>query len=371
MAQQRVHSIDILRGIVMILMLLGHAIHFFYKMEYSPTDLTQTNVLFFFSRWITHICAPAFVFLAGVSIYIIISKTNNKKSTSIFLVKRGLWLVFLEISILSFFWTSLFNYIQLQVIWTIGIAFLFMSFLIYLPWAINLAIAIGIILFHNLLDMVNFEAISFGWKTVLILLHAPVELSITDSVTINVLYSILPYVGIMLLGYCMGRIIHLTSRIRKRLLLLSGFGMILLFILLKIINIYGDPYTWSIQERGAIFTVISFLNVTKYPPSLQFILLTLGMSFIILAWLEKSSNDRFKNIEILGQVAMFFYLFHIPFTRVAAKVYWALFDSNPSLFVFSLLWLVMILILTYVSKVYGRFKASRKGDKQYWWLRYV
>lgn len=371
MVTQRIHSIDILRGFVILLMSLGHFRHYMFSLDYNPMDLSQTTAPDFFMRWITHICAPAFVFLAGVSIYIVYSKADRIRSVTIFLLKRGLWLILLEITLLNFFWTSGFHVIQLQVIWVIGVVFLIMAFLIYLPKWLNVAIAISIILFHNVLDIIDFESLSGSGKILMLFMHVPGQLKLSDSVTIDILYSILPYTGIMLLGFSMGNMINMTALKRKRLLLITGFGMILMFLVLRVINQYGDPYRWSLQEGGPIYTFMSFLKVTKYPPSLEFILMTIGMSLVLLAWFEKSPSKGLFRIMKLGQVAMFFYIIHIPILRIIAKLYKLVFKENPSYIQFFLIWLVVAIPLVAICMTYERFKASKKGEKAYWWLRYI
>lgn len=371
MIQKRVRSIDILRGLVIVLMSLGHLKHFVFILDYSPTDFSQAGIFDISLRLITNICAPAFVFLAGVSIYIVKSKSARIRDVSIFLLKRGIWLAVLEITLLNFFWTTGFENIQLQVIWIFGIVFIIMALLIYLPMRLNLVLAISIILFHNLLDLINYESLPGAWKIVMLFMHIPGQFQLTDSITIDVLYSILPYLGIMLLGFCMGSIIHMTPSRRKRLLYISGSAMIVLFLVLRAFNFYGEPYPWSVQERGGIFTVLSFLNVNKYPPSLHFILITIGLSLVLLASFENLPETRLNITMKLGQVAMFFYVIHIPIFRAAGKVYRHLFDSNPSIILFLLIWLLLVVFLSVLSLKYERYKFSKKKDPAYWWLKYI
>lgn len=355
----------------MILMSLDHASHFIFEYDFDPTNLSYTFPLYFYTRWITHLCAPVFVFLAGVSIHIMLTKRSVLKETSVFLLKRGIWLIFLEITLLSFFWHTHFDVIQLQVIWVIGVAFLLMAFAIRLPRRVNLILAIAIILLHNLLDLVDYEKISNPWQVILMIFTKPGGFNLTSNISIDVLYSILPYFGIMLLGYSMGSVFQLVKIKRRRLLIAAGSLMIIAFFILRITNIYGDPYMWSIQEKGFSFTVMSFLNITKYPPSLHFILFTLGVSFILLAIFERESEQWMKNVRILGQVAMFFYLFHIPILRIIGKVYNVIFENNPPYVLFYLLWLVLVIILVHISKFYATFKTSKKGDKRFWWIHYI
>lgn len=369
-AQGRVYSVDILRGIVIVLMALGHSRHFFLLYDFAPTNLTHSFPAFFFTRWITNICAPVFVFLAGVSIYLAISRKGNPGAISLLLIKRGLWLIFLEIGVLTFFWHTHFDVIQLQVIWIIGVSFLFMSFLIYLPWGLNLGVSIMVIAFHNIMDIIDLEYISDCYRIMLTFLHIPGSIDIQNVIKIDVLYSFLPYIGIMLLGYSMGRIFDLETQLRKRILLVSGSVMLVLFFILRGFNFYGDPDLWSVQENGTPYSIMSFLNVTKYPPSLQFVLSTLGPAFIILPLLENKMNTGLAHLGKLGQVAMFFYLIHIPFIRTIAKAYYLFFDTNPSFLGFYIIWIVMIATLYFFSMKFRSFKASKVSISGYWWLKY-
>lgn len=370
-AQSRVHSVDILRGIVIVLMALGHSRHFFLIYDFAPTNLSFTNPPLFFTRWITNFCAPVFVFLAGVSIHLVLARNGDLKAISKLLIKRGLWLIFLELTVLTFFWNTHFSVIQLQVIWIIGVAFLFMSFLIYLPKTVNLVLAITIILFHNLLDLIDPENLSETWGIIMTFLHIPGDLILSESIRINVLYSILPYLGIILLGYGMGGVFTLDRRTSRRIFIRLGTIMVFFFFVLRGFNIYGDPDFWTVQERGIAYSVMSFLNVTKYPPSLLFVLSTLGPALIILPLLEDKMNTWMKGFSGIGQVAMFFYLMHIPFIRVCAKIYHLFFTNNPRFIMFYILWLGMLLVLFKISMLFRSYKVQKKHDPKYWWLKYI
>ena len=370
-AGNRIQSIDILRGLAMIMMAFGHSIRFFILRNFEPTDLSVTTPLAFFLRWSTHIAAPAFVFLAGISVYIIFTKSGDAKRMSKYLIKRGIWLILLEVSLLTFFWHTHFNVIQLQVLWAIGVSFLLLAFLIYLPWKINLALSILILVSHNILDMVELSALSGIWLVLYTIFLHPGNFDLTSSLKIDFFYTILPYLGMMLLGFSMGKIFGYEYKRRRRILLFSGGFMLLVFIMLRAFNLYGDPYSWSVQAKGPIYTIMSFVNITKYPASLQFVLFTLGTAFILLVYLERDFGPWMQKVRILGQVAMFFYLFHIPFIRIFAKVYHVIFESNPSYPVFFIIYLVIMIALMFISEKYADFKIERKHDKGYWWLRYL
>ncbi len=355
----------------MIMMALDHSSLFFFHRDFEPLDLSVTTPIVFFNRWITHIGAPVFVFLAGISIYVMLTKSRGVKGMTGFLIKRGVWLIFLEVTLLSFFWHTHFDVIQLQVLWAIGVSFLFMSFLIYVPWRVNLALAISILIFHNILDMVelsNLTGVVLVLKTIFL---RPGNFDIMSSFKIDFFYTILPYLGMMLLGFCMGRIFGFEYSRRRRILLVSGVLMLLTFVILRGLNLYGDPYSWSVQGKGTIYTIMSFVNITKYPTSLQFVLFTLGVSFFLLVFLEREFGTLMNKVRILGQVAMFFYLFHIPFIRIIAKAYHVAFNSNPSYPVFYILFLFILIALMYISQKYAAFKGAKKYERRYWWLRYL
>jgi uncharacterized membrane protein len=310
---KRIESIDLLRGIVMIIMALDHVRDYFHNSAfiYDPTDLAQTNVILFFTRWITHFCAPVFVFLAGISAYLYGTK-KSRKELSLFLLKRGVWLVFAELFILSLFRTfnPAYPYFNLQVIWAIGICMITLSALVYMSRRLILLTGILLIAAHNLLDNVHIPGdgiLSFIWA----LLHEP-RLFNLGAFSVNVQYPLLPWIGIMAVGYCFGSFFNrgYDPEKRRKIFLYIGIGAIALFIILRLGNFYGDPIEWSVQ-KNTVFSFLSFLNVTKYPPSLLYILVTLGPALIFLALMEKPLNTWMEKITILGRVPMFYYLAHI------------------------------------------------------------
>ncbi len=282
--KKRIQSIDLLRGLVIIVMALDHTRDYFHTdaMVFSPTDLTQTTVPLFFTRWITHFCAPVFMFLAGTSAFLI-RQGKTKKELSYFLLTRGLWLVFLELTIVNFGWTFNihFPFFVLGVIWALGVSMIVLCVLVYLPYSAILGIGILLVGGHNLLDKIHIPGNtfkSFLWS----LLHDPTWGKGSDQVifkghSVIVDYSVLPWIGVIALGYCFGYLYKpdVDASTRRKRLLMLGSASVLLFILLRALNVYGDPHPWLTQKSSA-FTILSFLKVTKYPPSLQFILLTLG-----------------------------------------------------------------------------------------------
>ncbi len=308
----RLESIDLLRGIVMIIMALDHTRDFFHNdaFRFNPEDLSQTNPVLFFTRWITHFCAPVFVFLAGTSACLYGIK-RTRKELSFFLLTRGLWLVFIELFILSLLrsFNLSFHFVHLQVIWAIGISMIVLAALIYIKWYFVFLMGIVLIAGHNLLDGVHVAGnggLSLLWS----LLHEPARFTY-GRFTINVLYPLLPWIGTMAIGYCAGILFtrEFDRAKRKRILLWLGSGAIFLFIILRSVNVYGEAAHWSFQ-KNTLFTILSFINVTKYPPSLLYLLVTLGPALIVLALTEGPLNALTRKVAVFGRVSMFYYLAH-------------------------------------------------------------
>jgi len=388
---RRIESIDLLRGLVMIIMALDHVRDYFHKTAflYSPEDLNHTTVILFFTRWITHFCAPVFVFLAGVSAHLYGVK-KTKKELSVFLFTRGLWLVFAELFILSLFRTfnPSYHFFNLQVIWVIGISMMFLSAMIYLKPSILLVTGILLIAGHNLLDNVHVTGNNlpaFLWA----LLHETGYFKFGDF-TFHVHYPAIPWIGIMAVGYYMGNLFVRGYDAGKRRTVLLSVGLIAsaLFMVIRYINVYGDLSHWSFQ-KNIPFTILSFLNVTKYPPSLLYVLMTLGPAMIFLALTENRINALAKRITIFGRVPMFYYMIHILLIHLLAlgaavvtgykwsdMVLTTMINRSPALkgYGFSLLtvyivWVALIVILYPVCKWFDQYKRSHRSGK--WWLTYV
>ena len=391
--KKRIQSIDILRGLAIIVMALDHTRDYFHSdaMIFAPLDLVQTTVPLFFTRWITHFCAPAFIFLAGTSAFLV-GQRKTKKELSFFLLTRGLWLIFLELTFVNFGWTFNihFPFFVLGVIWALGVSMIVLSFLHYLPYNIILGIGILLVAGHNLLDAIHVPGNSFKsflWSA----LHDPTFANESNQMIIKgravvVDYPVLPWIGVVALGYCFGNLYKRDSdvHIRTKKLLILGSVSILLFILLRSVNVYGDPRPWVIQ-KSTVFTILSWLRVTKYPPSLQFILLTVGTAMLFLALVEKYLNIFGKAIIHIGRVPMFFYLAHIylihTLALLAAKFSgynWNdMISQKPlipvihgygfSLTMVYLIWLFVILLLYPLCKLYDDYKSRHKK----WWLSYL
>ena len=390
-AVRRIVSIDLLRGVVMIIMALDHVRDYLHNgaFVYSPTDLSRTSVILFFTRWITHFCAPVFVFLAGTSACLYGAKHGRKK-LSFFLFTRGVWLIIVELSILTLFRTfnPSFHFFNLQVIWAIGISMIALSAIIYMDKRIILFTGVLIVAAHNLLDNVHVPGggvPSFLWA----LVHEPGYFTF-GRFTFHVHYPVLAWIGIMTLGYSFGRLYipGYDPEKRKKTLLFIGCGAIVLFIILRSGNFYGDASHWSVQ-KNAVFSLLSFLNVTKYPPSLLYILITLGPSVIFLALAEKPLNALTSGITVFGRVPMFYYLAHFFLIHLFAligavilgykasdMVLTGMVNNAPQLkgYGFNLVtvyfvWASLIFILYPVCKWFDRYKRSNQA--RYRWLSYL
>ena len=370
----------------MIIMALDHVRDYFHadSLRFEPDDLSQTTPIFFFTRWISHFCAPVFVFLAGTSAYLS-GQRKSKKELSLFLLSRGLWLLFLEISIVSFAWS--FNirlpFTGLQVIWALGISMICLAALVHLPVKIILSIGLLIVFGHNLLDNIHVDG--FLWSA----LHESRIFQLDETHRLRVAYPVLPWIGIMALGYGFGKLYSkgVDPARRKKILLLMGSVVIALFILIRFINVYGDPRPWTVQGSG-IFTFLSFLNTFKYPPSLLYTLMTLGPAIIFLAFTEKISNWISKAIVHIGRVPMFYYILHlylIHFLAMFAAEFsgynWSdmilqrrtKFDPQLKGYGFSLgitylVWIGVVIILYPLCKWYDKYKTRHKEK---WWLSYL
>lgn len=319
----RIYSVDLLRGIVMMIMLLDHTRDFVHAgaLQSDPTDPATTTVAVFFTRWITHFCAPTFVFLSGVSIYL--QKANGKSNAELsrFLWTRGLWLILLEFTIIRLLIVFNLDYTffgMAQVIWVIGLSMIVMAALIYLPVKIVGIAGILMILLHNLLDGIQVPPqIAFVGtpppdvsQAIWLILHQPGVIRLFDGGSqVFLAYPLIPWVGVMMAGYWLGTIYDWESGRRRRLLLILGLIATVLFVVIRMINVYGDPAPWSVQA-DAVRTFLSFLNTTKYPPSLLFLLMTLGPAMLVLALTDGIEGKAiWQRVCItFGRVAMFFYI---------------------------------------------------------------
>lgn len=385
--KNRINAIDLLRGLVMIIMALDHVRDFFHitAMTEDPTNPATTTPILFFTRWITHYCAPIFVFLTGTAAFLS-GQRKTKKEQSAFLFKRGLWLVIAEITITNFFFgfDPLYHFVGLQVIWVIGVSMILLSVLLYLPLRVLFVIGLLLVAGHNLLDRFNYASMGATplWYG---LLHQQVFINYAEGRFFGVLYPLIPWPGVMLLGYCLGSwyVKGFDTARRKKLLLQWGLGAIVLFVALRWANVYGDLVPWSKQSE-TFRTVISFFNVTKYPPSLLYLCMTLGPGLLVLRAAERASGNWTNYVLVFGRVPLFYYLLHFftihllcviaffatgePMSRAASGM--MAFRPNDwgfSLGVVYLIWIGLLVLLYPICKKYSIYKATH--DK--WWLSYL
>jgi uncharacterized membrane protein len=311
----RLESVDVVRGVIMIIMALDHTRDFFSNTGLNPTDPTNTTFPLFFTRWITHFCAPTFFLLTGVGAYLSLRK-KSKRELSIFLFTRGLWLIFLEIVVFRCFgwqWNFDYHVLMLNVLWALGWAMIVLSVLVYLPTWLVAAFGVVIIATHNLFDSIQ----SSNWLWTI--LHSPNFILNTPEHTILVPYVLVPWIGVTAAGYGLGQIFRWEPERRKKFLLRMGLGLTAAFIVIRGINIYGDPLRWATQKSAA-FTVLSFLNTNKYPPSLLYLLMTIGPAILIL-WIIDGRTPQFLQPALtVGKVPMFYYLLHVPLIHLIAVV---------------------------------------------------
>jgi uncharacterized membrane protein len=388
---QRFYSIDVFRGAVMVIMALDHVRDFFHYTAStdSPTNLMTTTVPLFFTRWITHFCAPTFVFLAGISACLMGQKKTIRQLAS-FLITRGFWLIGVEVFIVTLAWTfnPFYNLIILQVIWAIGLSMIILGCMVWLPSNVILLIGLMIIGLHNLLD--NAELSRHGQVNLIWELahHGNFKVeTLSANHLIIIVYAFLPWTGIMLTGYGLGRIFTqgFHPRDRRRILFGMGSAFLLLFILLRFLNHYGDPAPWQMQ-RSPLFSLLSFINLSKYPPSLEYIAMTLGVAMIILGLLDRVSRNSFSFLRVFGTVPFFFYVLHLYLIHVITVIVFLIqgyppkdippqhspFFFRPDHFGFHLpgvylIWALVILILYPLCKNYNRYKSTHTQ----WWLSYL
>ncbi|QIL77599.1 DUF1624 domain-containing protein [Hymenobacter sp. HDW8] len=378
----RVQAIDIVRGLVMVIMALDHVRDFWSPTTIRPEDVAQTTVLLFFTRFITHFCAPTFVFLSGTSIWLYQQRQSDKMRVSWHLLTRGLWLALLEVVLISFmlFWG--YSMVLLQVIWVIGWSMVALAGLIWLPrWALAV-LAFVIIAGHNMLP--NIQPVTADNVALALLHNGPFVFNAPPLPPVLVAYSFGPWLGVMLAGYLIGPWFKLPLPERNRLLRLAGAALLVLFVALRATNWYGDPTPWSPQPRGLIYSVLSFINITKYPPSLLFLCLTLGISLLLLSSVETATNRFSRWLRTFGQVPFFYYIPHLFLISFGALL-WSIIDFgkpinlsftppaqwptdyHPSLLRAYVVWAVIVLLLYLPCRWYQDFKQRHS----YWWLSYV
>jgi uncharacterized membrane protein len=393
---KRIASIDVARGAVMVIMALDHSRDLLHiSAAQSPTNLATTTPILFFTRWITHLCAPAFVFLSGTSAFLyLFGKTApttaplspDLRSRRRFLLTRGLVLVLMEFTIVNFglFFDIRFHLFMFEVIATIGTGMVLLSFLARLPLKLILAIALAIIFGHDLFSPVMLPATGPLRFTGTLLFSLNVFNLGPDRLFL-VAYPILPWLGIMLAGFAAGRLFTLSVEERKATFLRLGMASLALFVLLRLINRYGDPLHWTTQ-KNALFTFLSFINVNKYPPSLLFTLVTLGILLLVLSVAEGRDNRTTRFLLIYGQVPMFYFIVHFYILHLLLIITVLLqgypwselpfaggqFGRPPGaglpLAAVYAIWITVVLVLYPICLRYGRYKQAHREKE---WLRYL
>jgi uncharacterized membrane protein len=380
--RRRIDALDALRGIVMILMALDHVRDMFHRaaMSFSPTDLTKTTMAIFFTRWVTHFCMPTFMFTAGAGAFLWWrQRQRTRVELSRFLVTRGAWFVLLELTVMQFSYNFNFsrqNMVLLLVLWIFGLCMILMSALIWIPLRILTGLCLSVIALHNLLDRVPIPVWLF--------LHQPGVFQL-DGRSILVTYPLIPWVTVMGIGFCFGQVLLLEPERQRRLILRAGLGLSVAFVVLRAINLYGDP-----SPRGT--GILSFLNCTKYPASLDYLLMTLGPALVLLSLLQGRTFSPRNPVIVFGRVPLFFFLIHFFLIHAALLIMcWVRYGNAVFAFIFHpvpsfggpaglfppdfgfrlravyLVWLAMLALLDPLCVWYARFKGSR----DYWWLKYL
>ncbi|MBS1810343.1 MAG: DUF1624 domain-containing protein [Acidobacteria bacterium] len=387
-ALQRLDAIDLLRGIVMVVMALDHTRGFFSEaISFSATDLTKTNAALFLTRWITHFCAPVFVFLAGTGAFLSTYRGKTQRELSRFLLTRGLWLIVLEQTVVRCLgWEYNFDYhfMHTNVLWAIGWAMVVLSGLVFLPLRFITGFGIVMIAGHNLLDKLRPESLgAFGWLWKV--LHIETIIEWRTGFTFEFKYPLIPWIGVLAVGYGFGTLMLRERQERRKLLFWLGSALTLLFVVLRATNLYGDPSPWT-PQASKLFTVFSFINCTKYPPSLLYLLMTLGPAFIVLALLDRDWGKVVKPLLVFGRVPLFYYVLHLFLIHLLAVIFSVVryghldkslfenppFPSTPKDFGYGLpvvygVTMLVVMLLYPACRWFAALKKQRKDA----WLSYL
>ena len=383
----RIESIDLLKGLVMVIMALDHVRDYFHfsAFYFDPADPVQSTLPVFFTRWITHFCAPAFSFLAGISAFMV-GKRKTQAGLSRFLLSRGIWLIFIELTIVTFAWLFdvQFRTLLMVTLWSLGVSMIVLAVLIYLPHKVILIFSCVLIFGHNLFDAVHFDG-HLLWQ----ILHEQAFYKLSDHVQLLVGYPVIPWIAVMSLGYYFGSHYDqsVDSASRQKRFNIIGISALILFIILRWTNAYGNPAPF-IAYPVFSETIISFFNPSKYPPSLQYLLMTLGVTFLFLANSEKWKGRIVSFFALFGRVPFFYYIIHLYVIHVLAMLLagftgfgwqffilptWIGFVPNMNgygvgLLMVYIIWIAIILLLYPLCRWFDRYKQNHK-DK--WWLSYL
>ena len=384
MIRSRIEPVDIVRGVIMILMALDHTRDFFGMPGQNPTDLASTTPALFLTRWVTHICAPVFFLLMGTGAYLSLRR-KTRSELSRFLFTRGVWLIFLEVVLLRCFaYQFNFDYrvTMLIVIWALGWSMITLSLLVRLPTSVVIGFGVAMIASHNLLDGVR--SANPLWS----ILHSPGFVLNTPNHVVFAAYPLIPWIGVAAVGYGLGQVYSWDSDRRRAFLLRLGLALILAFVVIRGINVYGDPSHWA-PQKTALFTALSFLNTTKYPPSLLFLLMTLGPAMIFLWSVDRGTPRLLRPANVIGKVPLFYYVLHFALIHVLAvatcylrygSAHWMFespdlghypFSPPPgwgfSLPVVYLVWAFVVVVMYPLCRWFAALK-QRRSDA---WLSYI
>lgn len=377
--KKRINSIDVLRGIVMVIMVLDHTRDFFSDPRIDPTDLSKVSTALFFTRYITHFCAALFVFLAGTGAFLSLNRGKTKAQAARFLLSRGLWLIVLELTLVnwgfsidrgSFRFDMDYSFVFLQVIWVIGVSMIVLAGLIYLPLTLVAAIGLILIFGHNAFDHIRPDSFTGAGADVWKFLHVSGMVNFDNNTHhIFVLYPLVPWVGVMAAGYSFGSVFKMDEARRKKIMIGIGLSAIALFGIIRSFNLYGDPNNWTPQVNW-LRTGLSFINAQKYPPSLDYLLITLGIGMLVLAALEHTQNIFTNILLVFGRVPLFYYLLHIYLLQLMAAIVYGWFANvkyNFDLPMIYAFWIMAVVLLYYPCRWFMRYKSTHKQ----WWLSYL
>jgi uncharacterized membrane protein len=391
----RLAAVDAVRGLVMIIMALDHVRDFVHRgaMSQSPTDLATTTPLLFMTRWVTHFCAPVFMLTAGMGAYFYWKNSDRTKGQlSRFLVTRGLWLIVLELTImqLAYNFDVSANYpIFLLVLWVLGACMIVLAGLVWIPIRVLAVLSVLVIAGHNLLDGIRAQSLG-GFTPFWTLLHQVGSIPVAGRVVIAP-YTLIPWFAVMALGFCIAQLFSSEAEKRRDLLLRLGLAMTIAFVAVRVVNVYGDPLRWQGQS-SAVLTLLSFLNTTKYPPSLAFLLMTLGPALMVMSWFDRVSFARSNPLIVFGRVPLFYFVLHFVLAHAAIVVLAIVTYGNRALtFMFQPvpsmggpakafppdfgydLWVAYAVWIAIVVGLYPlcRWFAAVKERNQRWWLSYL
>jgi uncharacterized membrane protein len=395
MPGRRIYSIDALRGGIMVIMALDHVRDFFHRaaMTSSPTDLAVTTPALFFTRWITHMCAPVFMVTAGLGAFLWWQSSGKTKGQlSVFLLTRGLWLVLLELTVMQLaynFDISASYPVFLLVLWVLGLCMIGLAALVWLPSRWLLAVCVATIALHNLADGISAAQLG-SLAPVWTVLHQVGVFGLAGR-TFVVGYPLVPWIAVMGLGFALGPLFLMAPVRRRQILSRLGFALMVAFVVLRAVNGYGDPSRWSAQPSPT-FTLLSFLNTTKYPPSLLFVLMTLGPALVALAWLDRRTLSGAHPLVIFGRVPLFYFVLHFFAAHLAVVIVsFAIYGRMALAFVFHPvpsmggardlypadfgfeLWGVYVMWALIVGTMYPlcRWFARVKARRREWWVSYL